>query len=311
MASIEIGGRRIHYELRGPQSAMAVVFVNGLTQYSDLWIPYASHFTEHGYRTLSYDMLGQGQSSKPVLGIELDGHAALLERLLDALGIARAHVAGISFGGVVALRFAIAHPGRTASVAAMSTFSELTPQLKMLGAGLYQALLQGGLPLLQNLLLALNFSSRWLGEHWEALPEMKRAGYVTNDLYALQNLMESFVRFEPFTGELARVACPSLILNGEYDCLTPRECHETLRRALKNSRLVLLQHACHAFTLEVPAVTMRLLREFVDSVENGGWTGDQSVWIASDDPAAPVALLPCTGDHLRALPVPARDEVPA
>lgn len=311
MATIEIGKHRIRYELQGPQGGPAVTFVNGLTQYSDLWTPYASHFAACGYRALAYDMLGQGQSSKPVLGIELEGHAALLAELLEALGIARAHVAGISFGGVVALRFAIAHPAKTASVVAMSTFSELTPQLKLLGAGLYRALGQGGLPLLQDLLLALNFSSRWLGEHWEALPEMKRAGYVANDPYALQNLIESFTRFDPFTRELTSVACPSLILNGEYDCLTPRECHETLRKALPNSRLVLVQHACHAFTLEFPAITMRLLGEFFDSVESGRWVGDQSVWIAADDPHAPAALLPCPGDHTRALPVRCGDEVPA
>ncbi|MGH8674311.1 MAG: alpha/beta fold hydrolase, partial [Burkholderiales bacterium] len=279
MASILIGTHRIHYEFQGSRGAPVVVFVNGLTQYSSLWATYLTHFAGRGLRALSYDMPGQGQSSKPVLGMALEEQPALLGRLLDALEIARAHLAGISFGGVVALRFAIDHPERTASVAAMSTFSELTPQLRMLGTGLYQALLQGGLPLLQNLLLALNFSSRWLGEHWEALPEMKRAGYITNDLHAIQNLVESFVHFEPFTSELARIACPSLILNGERDCLTPRECHETLRRALPNSRLVLVQHACHAFTLEFPAITMRLLREFVESVENGAWNGDRSVWI--------------------------------
>lgn len=107
------------------------------------------------------------------------------------------------------------------------------------------------------------------------------------------------MRFEPFTAELARVTCPALILNGEWDALTPRACHETLRRALGNSRLVIVQHACHAFTLEFPALVARLIAE----LEDGSWKGDQSAWIAADDPETEVLLTPCRGDVTRAIPI--------
>lgn len=130
----------------------------------------------------------------------------------------------------------------------------------------------------------MNFSSAWLAEHRAALPELKRRGYISNDLYAIQSLTESLGDFTPFTAELSRIACPTLILNGEHDYLTPRASHETLRQHIAGSRLVIVQHAYHAFTLESPAVVCRVLEEFSTSVEDGSWAGDQSVWVAADDP---------------------------
>ena len=51
----------------------------------------------------------------------------------------------------------------------------------------------------------------------------------------------------------------------------------------------------------MPAVTMRQLEVFVDQVTGGTWQGDQSVWIASDDPTAETQWLPCAGDWMRAV----------
>ena len=88
-------------------------------------------------------MLGQGQSAKPVLGIALAEHADLLAGLLDHLQARSVRTwAGISFGGVVALDFAIRYGERLAGLAVMSSFAELTPQLELLGNVLYEGLTQ-------------------------------------------------------------------------------------------------------------------------------------------------------------------------
>src|SRR4051812_45651325 len=107
MPSAAVGRHSIRYELHGDAGRPVVTFVNGLTQNADLWTAYGAKLAERGYRVLAYDMLGQAQSSKPVLGISFTDHADVLAGLLDHLKIERTHLAGISFGGVVALDFAI------------------------------------------------------------------------------------------------------------------------------------------------------------------------------------------------------------
>ena len=304
MPFADLAGHRIHYALHGDAGAPLVAFANGLTQNAGLWTSYGTRLAERGYRVLAYDMIGQGQSAKPVLDIDFATHADVLARLLDRFAVERTHLAGISFGGVVALDFAIRHGERLSSLALMSCFAELTPQLRCLGEVLYEGLTQVGLPYLQSMLYPMNMSSAWLAANHDRIPEMKRAGYIGNDLYALQNLMESFVAFEPLTPRLGEIAVPALLMNGEHDFFTPRECHELMRRHLPNCRLLLIQHGYHAFTLELPDVTLRQLFEFFRTVDGGTWTGDGSVWIANDGAAAEPPAFPCRGDHMRAIPLP-------
>jgi pimeloyl-ACP methyl ester carboxylesterase len=279
MPFADINGYRIRYALHGAEQAPLVTFVNGLTQNADLWTAYGNRLAEREYRVLAYDMLGQGQSAKPVLGIALRDHADILAGLMDHIGARRTHLAGISFGGVIVLDFAIRHADRVSSLTVMSSFAELTPQLEMISCALYEGLTQVGLPYLQKLLYPMNMSSAWIG------------------------LMESFVGFEPLTPRLGSVRCPALIMNGEYDFFTPRECHELLRARLPNCRLVLIQRAYHAFTLEMPEIALRQIWEFLRAVDTQAWTGDGSVWIAADSATGTPHAVRCVGDHLRALPL--------
>lgn len=305
MPQVMIGRHRVRFFLDGPKDAPVLAFVNGLTQYSSLWESYTAHFTARGLRVLRFDLLGQGESDKPVLGGRFEDHWQTLDGILDAIGVERAFVAGISFGGTVAVQFACERPERCLGLIAMSCFAELPPQLFMMGSGLYESLVQVGLPALQRWLMPMNMSDDWLEANKDALPEMMRRGYAINDLFALQNLMESVKDFQPITGQLGQITCPTMIVNGEYDFFTPRKCHEVLRRGIAQSRLVIVQHAYHAYTLEHPEVTMRLIATFIDQVRAGVWQGDQSVWIAAEDPAAAEPWFPCPGDHMRAIPLPA------
>jgi len=118
--------------------------------------------------------------------------------------------------------------------------------------------------------------------------------------------MESINNFQSFTAELKNIQAPTLILNGEFDYLTPRWCHELMRKNIQNSRLVIIQHAFHAFTIEYPLIVNRLFDYFVREVENGTWPGDQSVWVATDDLNSPEVLYPCLGDHMRAIQIDSR-----
>lgn len=295
------GHHQVHYELSGDAGRPVITFLNGLTQNAKLWTSYAEYFVPRGWRVLAYDMLGQGRSSKPVIDIELAMHAELLDDLLRQLDIDKTHLCSISFGGIVGLDFAIRYGHRLHSLVAMSTFAELTPQLEMLGAVMLQGLAEVGLPYLQSMLYPMNMSSQWIAANRERIPAMKRAGYIGNDAYAMQNLMESFTRFQPLTPELHRIEVPTLVMNGEFDFFTPRECHELIRREVKNSRLLIMPRAYHAFTLEMPALTMRQVEHFLGLVAAQGWRGDQSAWIAAEDPAAAAPWLRCSGDWMRAV----------
>jgi pimeloyl-ACP methyl ester carboxylesterase len=301
MSHLKIGPYQINYDLQGDPGHDVIVFVNGLTQSTAFWTAYQQQLTQFGYRVLSYDMLGQGLSSKPILRIPLEDHADNLCKLLDELKIRRCIVAGISFGGLVALQMAIRYSERMNGLVAISTFCEMPAQLEMVGYALHASMTQGGMPLLQSWLLPFNFSSEMIDSMRPTLKETIRRSYAINDAYAIQNLMESFFDFQPFTDQLCKISCPTLILNGEYDYLTPRACHETLRKHITGSRMMIIPRAYHAFTVEKPALSIRVIEAFAQIVAGGKWQGDQSVWVADEDPLSERLASRCIGDHLRAV----------
>lgn len=303
MPFITLDNHSIRYELAGPADRVPLVFVNGLTQAAHLWGAYVPRFVERGWRVLTFDMLGQGESDKPVLSSDFDRQARTMAALVDALGLERPFVAGISFGGAVALRYAILYPDRLRALVAMGAFSELDGRLKWIGDNLFTGLATVGTEYLQNWFMPFNFSGKWLEDNAAAIPAMRRRGYALNDQYALQNLMEAVANCPSFSHELPAIRVPTLILNGEYDYITHRGLHDILRAGITRSRLVIIQRACHAFTLEYPDVTIRLIDDFMGKVLEDRWPGDQTTWVANDDPKGDPLYLPVFGDPLRAIQV--------
>ena len=236
MATLEHGGRRIYYEVAGPADGPACVLVNGLTQYVKLWHPFRDALVEKGFHVVSYDMLGQGQSTKPSLFIPQDDQVAVLGDLIAELGRRPIFVAGISFGGVIALRYAIDHGDTIAGLVPMSSFAEIPTQLLLLGTALRSGLILGGTTFLQDLLFPMNFSGEWLESKRDLIELARHRGWLVNDVYALQNLMESFLEFEPLTARLPAIRVPTMLLTGEFDFLTPRALQELVAHAHPRQR---------------------------------------------------------------------------
>ncbi|MGA2817903.1 MAG: alpha/beta hydrolase [Xanthobacteraceae bacterium] len=303
MPWLECNSRRIHYELTGPDDGPACVLVNGLTQYVKLWMPFRDGLVARGFRVASYDMLGQGQSDKPRLFIDQADQVAVLRDLIAELGPRPIFVGGISFGGVIALRYAIEHPDTIAGLVPMSSFAEIPPQLMRLGTAMRTALILGGTTYLQDLLFPMNFSNAWLEAKSDLIGLATHRGWLINDVYALQNLMESFLEFEPLTPRLSSIKVPTMIMTGEYDFLTPRTLQDSLRTHIPDSALVIIPRAYHAFTLERAELAAYVMARFAEDVIAGRWRGKKTIWVAPEEVGGELTPFPAGFDHLRAIPV--------
>ncbi len=303
--------RRIHYELTGPEDGPVCVLVNGLTQYIKLWMPFRDGLVARGFRVASYDMLGQGQSDKPRLFIDQVDQVEVLHDLISVLGPQPVFVGGISFGGVIALRYAIEHPNTIAGLVPMSSFAEIPPQLMRLGMAMRTALILGGTTYLQDLLFPMNFSNAWLEAKADIIGLATHRGWLINDVYALQNLMESFLSFEPLTDKLPLIRIPTLIMTGEYDFLTPRPLQDSLRTNIPDSALVIIPRAYHAFTLEKAELAAYVMARFAEDVMAGRFQGKQSIWVAPEEVGGELTPFPAGFDHLRSIPVRLKEpEIP-
>jgi pyruvate dehydrogenase E2 component (dihydrolipoamide acetyltransferase) len=114
---VEVGGRTISYLSLGPQDeADPVVLVHGYGGDKNSWLFVQQPLADEGHRAIALDLPGHGASGKDVGDGSLSTLAECVTGLLDALGIARAHLVGHSLGGAVVAAVAKAAPGKVASL---------------------------------------------------------------------------------------------------------------------------------------------------------------------------------------------------
>ncbi len=116
---VETPAGRLRYAKRG-EGGETVVLIHGFGGDLDNWLFNIDALTGAG-TVYALDLPGHGQSEKALKDASLKGLSAALLGFMDALGIAKAHLVGHSMGGAVALRTAIDHPDRVASLALISS----------------------------------------------------------------------------------------------------------------------------------------------------------------------------------------------
>ena len=124
MPTIRANGVELFYDLTGPEGAPVVAFSNSLGTTLEMFDAQAQGLADR-YRVLRYDVRGHGRSQVLDQAASIDDLADDLAGLLDGLGIAKAHIAGLSIGGMTAQTFAVRHPGRLESLVLMATSAHM------------------------------------------------------------------------------------------------------------------------------------------------------------------------------------------
>ncbi len=128
MPSVTQNGASINYVVLEPDQRPAegdVILVHGLATNLAFWyFQYAVPLAER-FRVTVFDLRGHGRSTMTESGYRAEDLAQDLEGLVDHLGIERAHLCAHSFGGVVALQYAVRNPGRVASLVLADTQTTL------------------------------------------------------------------------------------------------------------------------------------------------------------------------------------------
>lgn len=217
------------------------------------------------YRAIAWDAPGYGESADPPAPPGLDGYADVAARVVDELGAAPAHVVGVSWGGVIAVRLALRHPDHVRSlVIADSTrgsglhrdkaaaMRRRGDELATSGAGSFAAaraarLLSPGAPadLVARVTDTMASAIRNPGYGWAA--------------HAMADT--------DHTDVLADLRVPALVLVGEHDHVTTVDESRAIARRIPGARLEVVPGAGHLANQEQPDRFNHLVLSFLDSVE--------------------------------------------
>jgi len=260
MRKLRVNDVELYYELHGPKDADVLVLSNGILMSTASWAFQTPVLSKH-YRLLLYDCRGMWQSDHPPGPYSMEMHADDLAGLLDGLGIERAHVGGISYGGEISLAFALLHPERTRSLIIADAVSHVEPQLRIVVEGWIGAARTGNAQLFFDATVPWNFSSRFIQEN-PGLLEQALSRYALLDCPAVIRLCECFLAFD-VTERLGEIAAPTCVIVGERDILKGREYAETIAGRIGGAELHLVPRSGHATCWEQPQVFNSILLGFL------------------------------------------------
>ncbi len=258
-------GGRVAFEVRGAMNAgTPVLLVRPLAGSMALWGEFRDALAMER-RVIAFDPRGVGASSDAPLDVTTRDMARDAVDVLDALGVPRAHVFGISLGAMVATWLAADAPERVERLCLASAGPvglSLTPSGVASGATMAAAVLSPEGEVVRRLTDSLlspdvreRDPARVEAIDEAAAPEPdRRAEIVKRAAAALRHDARE---------ALPRITAPTLVLAGDRDALVGEEPPHTLAAGIAGARMEVIAGAGHALTLEQPRETARRVADFL------------------------------------------------
>jgi len=258
MPFVENQGTKIYWDEQG--KGAPVLLIMGLGYTSALWFRVRPALAQH-FRTIAFDNRGVGLSDVPPGPYSIPTMASDAAAVLDAAGIARAHVFGISMGGMVAQEFALQYPARTHALilgctaaggpTAVRAESKVTDLLRARDMTPEQAR-EAILPYIYDAATPRDKidEDTSVRQRWLPTP----AGYLAQ--------LQAIVSFESYS-RIAQIKAPTLVIHGKSDALVPPGNGQLIAERIPGARLVLLDRASHLFFTDQTETTLREILEFL------------------------------------------------
>ena len=257
MEVVRANGLDIAYERVG--EGPPLVFVHGAPADGRLWRPQLAALADE-FTVVAWDEPGAGRSSDRPAGFGLADYADCLAALIQALELAPAHVAGLSWGGTVALELYRRHPGLVATLILADTYagwkgSLPQEEVRARVAGLRQMLAASAEKFdpTPPRLFARDPPPEFVPLLEEIFAAVRRASLRT----LLSVMAEADQR-----DLLPRLAVPTLLIWGELDARSPLSVARQFERAIPDTKLVVIPGAGHVSNLEQPEQFNEAVREF-------------------------------------------------
>ncbi|MCA1708306.1 MAG: alpha/beta hydrolase, partial [Actinobacteria bacterium] len=261
MAEVTAGGIRFHvqrlpaHSVTGstdhPADSPTVVFVHGLgiDNMSSFYYTLANPAARAGADVILYDLRGHGDTERPPTGYSLDASVCDLTALLDALEVTGpVHLVGNSFGGMVALAVAMAHPVRVASLLLIEALTEFAAMTEDWEEQTARVLVTEGMQFRRGL-------SGWRAQYGRkhhrfntAIDALVNGTTLVTDLQAQRSFRSA---------DLRSVTCPVLAVYGDNSDIL-HHAHR-LKHLLPNCDLTVVPNCSHFLVVEAPGVLRDLL----------------------------------------------------
>lgn len=260
-----MGAIALHHELTGPHGGAVVLLLNSLGSTTAMWDPQVPALAEC-FQVVRCDTRGHGESPVPPGPYVIEDLVDDAVALLDNLGIERAHVAGLSLGGMVAMRLAARNPERIDRLVLLCTSAQVGPPENWIERA--ATVRANGTGAVADLVV-----SRWLTDaRRSADPET--TSYLRDMIAATPSdgyaACCDAIRDMDLRGDLAAITAPTLVISGADDPSIPPVHQQAIAAGISGSTLLELPACAHLATIDQPeAVTTALVDHFSKASADG------------------------------------------
>ncbi len=256
----------LYYEIHG--SGYPFVLIRGLGSNASHWYEQVPVFSPH-FSVIIFDNRGIGRSSKPEDSISIGQMAEDTIALLDELGIKKAHVLGISMGGMIAQEMALGYPQRISGLILACTHcggtKAIRPPAEILKA--FYNYLSIDAPSPNAEVLKCFFAVRTLRDSpWvlQRYQEVSLKFPPSKDILIAQ--VRAVMNHDTWD-RLPYIQNPTLILTGAEDMLVPPENSKILAERIPRAKLKIIKGGGHQFLIEQPAAFNKEVLDFLWSLK--------------------------------------------
>jgi 3-oxoadipate enol-lactonase len=264
-ARLTIDGRMTRYLEAG--AGWPVVLLHAFPLDADMWRPQLEQAPQ-GWRLIAPDVRGFGPRSQIPAGARaptMDDLAGDVDALLDALEISEAAIGGLSMGGYIAFALWRRTPERFNSLILADTKpTSDTPEGREGRRAMIELARTRGASAVADEMLPKLLGPTTRDSRPEVAAAVRRMIEAAS-VDALTGALEAMLGRPDSTEDLAGISCPSLVIVGAEDAITPPADAESMRVAIPRSRLVVLPAAGHLSSLETPESFSRVLTDFLQS----------------------------------------------
>jgi 3-oxoadipate enol-lactonase len=213
------------------------------------------------FRLLSFDLPGHGETPVPNTSYGIDDLAELAADLVHREGIPRAHVAGISLGGLIAQRLAAAYPELVDRLMLIDTTPRYSDELRTMWAVRAKGAREHGVRSLIDGLLPIWFMPEAIADDTAAVRYVRATlARCPGEGYALA--CEALAKAD-LRGDAAGIRAPTLVVCGDEDIPSFLDAARWLGANIAGAKIAWIARARHASVLERPEEALRLLRDFL------------------------------------------------
>ncbi|CAN5141774.1 3-oxoadipate enol-lactonase [soil metagenome] len=265
MSHVDAGGLRVHYSLAGPEHAPVLMLAHSLGTGLAMWEPQMVSF-ERWFRVLRYDTRGHGETAVTPgpYNIEQLGRDAVA--LLDVLEIGRAHVCGISMGGLVGMWLGIHRPERIDRLVLSNTLGAIGRRDSW-DERISDALDgNGGMARIASTVSESSFT-RGFGRDRPAAVSSIRSMIAKTEPHGYAACCAA-LRDADQRDCLSQITAPTLVIGGRHDDTTPASDSRWTADQIVDSRYLELE-ASHLSNIEAAVSFTPAVLEFLDGAQNG------------------------------------------